>query len=134
MVVKNVCGEEQPGACRPPLAVVLVKGHAKDIDVARGRTTSEDKFGNDGADKLAVAGAATHRILSEVVVAAAERRHIAMQTHKMMLAILIARQSQENNGDDADRGSDMGDCMELDCTELLDDDFDHWDDILSDVT
>ena len=103
--------------------------------MARGRTTSEDKFGNDGADKLAVAGAATHRILSEVVVAAAERRRIAMQTHKMMLAILIARQSQENNEEhDADRGSDMGDCMELDCIELLDDDFDNGEHILSDVT
>ena len=71
------------------------KGHATAIDVVRGRITSEDKLGNYGADKLAVAGAATHRVLSEVVVAAAERRRIAMQTHKMMIAILIARQSHD---------------------------------------
>ena len=37
--------------------VSWVKGHAKQIDVERGRTTSEDMIGNNGADELAVAGA-----------------------------------------------------------------------------
>ena len=36
--------------------VSWVKGHAKQIDIDRGRTTHEDKHGNDGADALAVAG------------------------------------------------------------------------------
>ena len=34
-----------------------VKGHAKLRDVALGRITMEDRFGNYGADKLATAGA-----------------------------------------------------------------------------
>ena len=88
------------------------------LDVARGRTTREDKIGNDGADELAVAGAAAHTVPSEVVEAAAARRRSAMQTHEMMLAILAARQLEENESGEADRGSDMGECMELDCIEL----------------
>ena len=34
------------------VSVSWVKGHATSIDVDRGRTTSEDKAGNDCADKL----------------------------------------------------------------------------------
>ena len=97
------------------VTVTWVKGHAKDIDVARGRTTREDKIGNDGADKLAVAGAVTHGIDLEVVKAAAERRRTAIQTHKMMLSILLARQACENDAThEADRGSDAGDCTDPD--------------------
>ena len=77
------------------VTVSWVKGHAKDIDVARGRTTREDKMGNDGADKLAVAGAAAHKVAVEVVQAAADRRQVATQTYKMMLSILLARQACE---------------------------------------
>ena len=40
-----------------PVSVVWVKGHAKMIYVQRGRTTLLDKYGNDGADELVVAGA-----------------------------------------------------------------------------
>ena len=100
------------------VTVTWVKGHAKEIDVARGRTTREDKIGNDGADELAVAGAAAHTVQSEVVEAAAARRRSAMQTHDMMLSIVVARQLEENETCEADRGSEMGDCMELDCMEL----------------
>ena len=39
------------------VVVSCVKGHAKQIDIDRGRTTKEDKKGNDSADALAMAGA-----------------------------------------------------------------------------
>ena len=70
-------------------------GHAKAIDVARGRTTREDKVGNDGADALAVAGAASHAVPSEVLDRAAERRHVAKSVHAMMLHVLHERLSCE---------------------------------------
>ena len=90
--------------------VTWVKGHATDLDVARGRTTVEDKKGNDGADELAVAGASKHRVPAEVVKAARARRKAAIETHRMMLAILSARQAAEHEASqDADRGSEMGD-------------------------
>jgi len=105
--------------------VLWVKGHAKDIDVQRGRTTHEDKVGNDGADALAVAGAAAHRVPPEVVAAAKARQKMAKQTHEMMVTILTERQKQENlfAEDAPDRGSDMGDgVLDLDsCTGLTDD-------------
>ena len=34
------------------VCVSWAKGHAKQIDIDRGRTTLEDKQGNDGADAL----------------------------------------------------------------------------------
>ena len=102
------------------VTVTWVKGHAKDIDVARGRTTREDKIGNDGADKLAVAGAAAHNVDVDVVQAAAARRRVAMQTHKMMLSILRARQDCEHDAArEADRGSDPGDCNEGSCMDVV---------------
>ena len=70
-------------------------GHAKAIDVARGRTTREDKVGNDGADALVVAGAASHAVPSEVLDRAAERRHMANSVHAMMLHVLHERLSCE---------------------------------------
>jgi ribonuclease HI len=90
--------------------VSWVKGHTKEIDVKRGRTTREDKTGNDGADKLAVAGAAAHHVLPEVVASAKARRHLAIRTHEMMVAILMERQKQESLFAEiaADRGSEMG--------------------------
>ena len=47
--------------------VCWVKGRAKQIDVVRGLTTKENMDGNDGADKLAVAGASTRQFQIEVV-------------------------------------------------------------------
>ena len=106
-----------------------VKGHAKEIDVVRGRTTREDKLGNDEADKLAVAGAAAHGPPSEVVAAAKGRHEMAVEVHQMMLAILLERRSCEKERDDAaDRGSDFGDDADIFSgsivTEMLDDEFD----------
>ena len=107
-----------------------------------GRTTREDKLGNDGADRLAVSGAALHAVRSEVVVAARRRRHDAIQTHEMMLAILFERTSHERRHmqETADRGSEMGDCGGLheeigDCIafNLLDAGLDNGERILSDV-
>ena len=52
--------------------VSWVKGHAKPIDVTRGRTTHQDMVGNNSADGLAVQGAASHSVLEELVAKALE--------------------------------------------------------------
>ena len=114
--------------------VSWVKGHAKDIDVERGRTTREDKIGNDGADKLAVAGAAAHSVLPEVIACAKSRRDLAKRTHEMMVAILLERQKQESHLAEvvADRGSEMGDDMEFENLEGQGDSI-HWSDTCGDI-
>ena len=107
-----------------PILVSWVKGHAKHIDVVRGRTTREDMNGNNGADELAVAGASMHQFSSEVVDAAKERKEMAVHVQQMMVSILKARFLAEGcSSNDAgdDRGSDMSDCME---DEVLDDEND----------
>ena len=100
------------------VVVSWVKGHAKQIDIDRGRTTKEDKEGNDGADALAVAGANMHCAAPEVVEAGRERRDVAMSVQRMMLAILHARALAENafqnEATETDRGSELGDCMRMD--------------------
>ena len=102
------------------VSVTWVKGHAKLIDVVRGRTTEEDKRGNDGADALAVAGAALHQVSPEVVAAANLRTHTALHVQQMMVAILKARFLAEgqtpNDAEGPDRGSEMGDCIHDDHT------------------
>ena len=115
-----------------------VKGHAKQIDIDRGRTTWEDKVGNDGADKLAVAGAKSHEVCAEVTSKASLRKLSAKRVQEMMVCVLEARMSAESqmNGaqaahdDGDDRGSDAGDCM---CSEFLDDDLDAGVDIQGDA-
>ena len=81
----------------------------------RGRTTEEDKKGNDGADALAVAGARLHHVDSEVLAAAKDRRSCAKQVQQMMVAVLQVRFEAEGDPNDAgvvDRGSDCDDCMD----------------------
>ena len=81
------------------VSVTCVKGRAKSIDVERGRTTREDKIGNDGADLLAVAGAAMHEVPVEIVEAASLRKRNAVHVQQMMVAVLKARlllESQTN--------------------------------------
>ena len=134
--------------CRAtPVTVTWVKGHAKLADVASGRTTHEDMVGNNGADELAVLGAAQHEVCPDVVAAAFERRRCANMLHSMMVDIVVLRRSLEasmrdgrpasaltvstSEPDIGDRGSDMGDC---DCLDMhvfsvqvnssLDDEFD----------
>ena len=100
----------------------------------RGRTTEEDKRGNDGADALAVDGAKLHNVSSEVLDAALQRKQWALQVQRMMVAVLQARfgaESYDPHDVVNDRGSDCEsdcmelECMELDCMELLDDDVDN---------
>ena len=73
------------------VCVSWVKGHAKRVDIARGRTTEEDKKGNDGADALAVAGARTHRVPEDILLRACERKQVAKCVQKYMVAVLKAR-------------------------------------------
>ena len=97
------------------VAVSWVKGHAKQINIDRGRTTVEDKKGNDGADALAVAGANMHCAAPEVVEAARQRRDVAMSVQRMMLqARALAENAFQKEATDADRGSELGDCMCVD--------------------
>lgn len=109
-----------------PVSVSWVKGHAKMIDVQRGRTTLLDKDGNDGADALAVAGAAQHAIDTDIVSLSDLRKKRAKDVHRMFIAIVRERRVQESclnqalHDEVGDRGSDPGDCM----IEVLDDDFD----------
>ena len=73
------------------VCVSWVKGHAKRVDIARGRTTEEDKKGNDGADALAVAGARMHRVPEDILRKACERKQVAKCVQKYMVAVLKAR-------------------------------------------
>ena len=99
------------------VCVSWVKGHATRVDVLRGRSTEEDKRGNDGADELARAGARLHHVSAEVVASAKERRRAAVNVQRMMLCILKARFLAETLSPDeaekADRGSDHGDDMSV---------------------
>jgi len=112
------------------VCVSWVKGHAKQIDIDRGRTTREDKEGNDGADELAVAGATLHEIDSEVVDSAALRKLSAKRVQGMMVHVLKARLVEESRlsgtqaGHDSndDRGSDAGSCMCMEVDECASDD------------
>ena len=114
--------------------VSWVKGHAKQIDVDRGRTTEEDRTGNDGADALAVAGAGLHQVPAEVVADARERKQMAVNVQRMMVSVLQARFEAEsydpNDAGHADRGSDC-DCMEFECMEFLDDEVGNGEGILN---
>ena len=95
--------------------VSWVKGHAKQVDIERGRTTEEDKLGNDGADALAVKGAQLHPVPSEVLESATQRKQWASAVQQMMVAVLQARLLAESACDTAraDRGSECDDCEEL---------------------
>ena len=77
--------------------VSWVKGHAKSIDIDRGRTTVEDKRGNDGADSLAVFGARLHHVPAEVVEVAQARKKHARSVHQMMVSILQCRLQRQQD-------------------------------------
>jgi len=90
------------------VSVSWVLGHAKPIDVQRGRTTLADKLGNDGADALAVQGAVLHEIDADILSQAQQRCETARQVHRMMLQILKARLAAEKPDEGlADRGSEV---------------------------
>ena len=100
-----------------------MKGHATRCDIARGRSTELDKWGNDGADALAVAGAALHAVPvpAGILEAARQRTSTAKSKNtkcvqRMMLAVLKARlqAEQTQSGSPCDRGSELGD-FDADC-------------------
>ena len=98
--------------------VTWVLGHARRSDVQRGRTTWQDKHGNDGADALAVQGAALHDVDSNILIEARQRCETAKQVQCMMLRVLQAwLQAEQDDEDRADRGSEPG--------NIFDFDFDH---------
>jgi ribonuclease HI len=74
-----------------PLKLTKVKGHASAEDVAEGRARGPDKYGNDAADALAVAGARSNRGMLET----GRKQHkkilcnIALQ--RMMVEICVSR-------------------------------------------
>ena len=68
-----------------------VKGHATAIDVAEGRVAPMDKHGNDAADALARAGAATHALPSDEIHAVKHRYAVTRSVQQMMVEILEAR-------------------------------------------
>ena len=124
--------------------VSWVKGHATRLDIQRGRSSQLDKWGNDGADALAVAGADMHCVPSELVQDARSRKAQAKIVQGMMIAVLEARFRAERAQatTEGDRGSDLGDIdtensdnedLCTDFIENLDDELDNGDDTLSGV-
>ena len=74
---------------------VKVKGHARYCDVTAGRVLPIDKWGNDGADALAVAGAEVHAVSNEIVELCKRRALMARAAQSMMLKVLKARADAE---------------------------------------
>ena len=56
---------------------------------------ARDKFGNDGADLLAVEGAASHSVPPGIVARAHARKAAAKGLHRMMLDIVAFRRGCE---------------------------------------
>ena len=83
--------------------------------MSAGRFLPIDKWGNDGADALAVAWAETHAVPDEIVALCKQRAKMARATHSMMLQILKARADAERvlKGDAIDQSfvdsDDVGD-------------------------
>ena len=77
-------------------SIKWVKGHAKQADINRGRTTAKDKWGNDAADKLATAGAKLHEAPAELVKAARDNREQAEAVHNLFLQLMEFRELKEH--------------------------------------
>ena len=73
---------------RSMVCFVKVKGYASSEDVCAGRVEAIDKEGNDGADELAVAGAALHAISDEARGAAQRQRILAEGVQRNTFTIL----------------------------------------------
>ena len=71
--------------------VTKVKGHATEDDVRTGVVTGQDKFGNDSADALAVAGACCNSTPDRQSVLQHRAVVFTVKAQKMMLAIALAR-------------------------------------------
>ena len=66
-------------------------GHAKELDIQRGRSSWQDKCGNDAADRLATAAAAWHGPPHPLTAAAEHRMHLATSSHLAAIKILETR-------------------------------------------
>eukprot|EP00973_Karenia_brevis_P035029 4830704-Karenia_brevis.AAC.1 len=75
-----------------------VKGHASFKDVENGVALAEDKYGNDCADSLAVAGAAMHSVRPRERQKILDRTVVAIDMQRMMVEIIMARRAEENRG------------------------------------
>ncbi|CAE8600524.1 unnamed protein product, partial [Polarella glacialis] len=92
-----------------------VKAHASHVDVRRGCVLAEDKFGNDQADALAVAGAAIHPVDNAARSNAVRRMLVIRSTQRMMIEIVLERASraksrrQQQADDQAEEAEDQDD-------------------------
>ena len=77
------------------VAFTKVLGHAKEVDVAEGRTTRRNKWGNDRADKLAVDGALQHAAPSALIEDLKRNKARAQQVQLMMVDISDAALARE---------------------------------------
>ena len=59
-----------------------------------------DRWGNDGADSLAVAGARMHRAPPDIFITANQKQHSAVVVPRKMLAVLKARLAAESSATD----------------------------------
>ena len=83
----------QAMAARSPGSASFTKvlGHAKEIDVQRGRVLACDKIGNDGADECACHGADQHAVPASVLRDLEFRKAAAHGVQNMMVEILKVR-------------------------------------------
>ena len=79
-----------------PVTMSKIKGHASLRDVRRRLVRMQDKEGNDAADALATAGAASHALPMATVHRTLLRRAVAEDTQRLMLDVLGARSSHAN--------------------------------------
>ena len=96
-VVDELLRASEPGQVQ----FTKVKGHAKLWHIRMGLISPEDMFGNQCADRLAVAGAVSHAAPVEVIARARACSQIARSVQSMMLEILAARRA---------RGMGLSDC------------------------
>jgi len=73
--------------------ITKVRGHACAKDVRTGKVTKEEKFGNDQADALAVAGSYARAASTTSRESFREQLLITREAQRMMLDILDARES-----------------------------------------
>ncbi|CAE8721896.1 unnamed protein product [Polarella glacialis] len=92
-----------------------VKAHASHVDVRRGCVLAEDKFGNDQADALAVAGTAIHLVDNVARSHAVRRMMVIRSTQRMMIEIVLEsasraqsrrQQQTDDQADEADGDQD----------------------------
>ena len=72
--------------------LVKVKGHASFLDVLHGKTSEQDKYGNDSADRLAVSGAASRSVDPAQRATFVKRLAQTQEVQRLMLEIVLERQ------------------------------------------